>query len=78
MLTLLFTFCSSFVNVKMRAFGYLAAVAAVLNIGEALVSPNRFEEPEEGQHLNKGGLVKRVPPHDAAFPAHYFQQKVKL
>ena len=61
----------------MRVFGSLAAVATVLGVGEALVSPNRFENPEERPHFNKGGLVKRVPPHDAAFPAHYFQQKVK-
>jgi hypothetical protein len=60
----------------MRTFGYLTTVAAALRVGEALVSPNRFENPEERPHLNKGGLVKRVPPHDAAFPAHCFQQKV--
>jgi hypothetical protein len=60
----------------MRTFGYLTAVAAVLGVGEALVSPNRFEDPELRPHLSQGGLVKRVPPHDAAFPAHCFQQKV--
>jgi hypothetical protein len=62
----------------MRTFGYLTAVAAALGVGEALVAPNRFENPEERPQLNKGGLVKRVRPHDAAFPAHCFQQKVSV
>jgi hypothetical protein len=61
----------------MKGFGYLTAAAAWFGVGEALVSPNRFEDPELRPHLNKGGLVKRVQPHDAAFPAHNFPQKVR-
>lgn len=60
----------------MKTFSCLSAVAAVLGISEALVLPNRFDDSEESLHWNKGGLAKRVKPHDAAFPAHCFQQKV--
>ena len=61
----------------MKTRGYLTAAAAWFGASEAMVSPNRFEDPELRPHLNKGGLVKRVQPHDAAFPAHNFPQKVR-
>jgi hypothetical protein len=50
-------------------------VAALIGLGQTL--PSRFDEEDLRPHLHLGGLVKRRQPHDAAFPAHNFSQKVR-
>lgn len=57
---------------KMKSLTWLVAL---LGVGEAMELPNRFDRPEERRSLS-GGMQKRVPKADAAFPAQYFQQKV--
>ena len=53
--------------------GSLLTLVALLGLGQTL--PSRFDDEDLRPHLHLGGLVKRQ--HDAAFPAHDFQQKVR-